>query len=266
MNLYLNDKSKIDLLVALFQLLKNCSNYVKFEFYLDHIKIQGMDKSQICLFFTNIQSNWFTQYLNNEYIEILIESNSLFLILSKMQENQTLFMQYNKIEEMLDINVLTNLIIENSILNSKLKKSEFNFYYQIPLLNIEQESFKIPDIDYEAEFSINSKHMSDLFIHLGLFGNELNINCNENEILFETNGEIGKIKVAVVLEDLNEFSINEGEQINLAFSLHHLLKMSLSTKLAKNIDVSLSNNYPIRIKYDLGQESYCLFYIAPKIF
>jgi hypothetical protein len=41
--------------------------------------------------------------------------------------------------------------------------------------------------------------------------------------------------------------------------------MCCSTKLGATIDVSLSREYPMALKYNLGDESQVIFYIAPKI-
>ena len=41
--------------------------------------------------------------------------------------------------------------------------------------------------------------------------------------------------------------------------------MCCSTKLGATIDVSLSGEYPMSLKYNLGDESHVSFYIAPKI-
>ena len=50
MKLSINDKNKKDLFIALFQTLKNCSTIISIFFKKDHLFIQGMDKSHICLF------------------------------------------------------------------------------------------------------------------------------------------------------------------------------------------------------------------------
>ena len=73
------------------------------------------------------------------------------------------------------------------------------------------------------------------------------------------------MKVSMVIDDLNEFSITENEKIKLSLSLQYLLKMCITTKISKNMEIGLSNDFPIRIKYDLGENSFCLFYVAPKV-
>ena len=69
MNLSIFDKSKIDVFVSLFQLLKSSSNIVTIFFHDDHIHIQGMDKSQVCLFNININAGWFNKYEYNGHAD-----------------------------------------------------------------------------------------------------------------------------------------------------------------------------------------------------
>jgi len=257
MELIINEKNKIDLFIALFQLLKNCSSVVKLEFYEDKCLIQGMDKSHVCLFYIELKSLWFYTYKFIKNESVIVDTNSLFLIFSRILENQTLNIIYNGFDT-LNINVI-------SIQNDNNINTDFNRYFQIPLIDLELDSYSIPDIEYDADFIINSKQFNDIMSQLLLFGDILNINCNENEFNLESNGENGKMKVSIPIQDLLEFCITEGENINLSYSLNYINKMCLTNKLSKNIDISMANDFPIKIKYSLGNDSCVIFYIAPKI-
>jgi proliferating cell nuclear antigen PCNA len=273
MRLTLNDKSKIDILVALFQLFKNCSVVIKLEFSSNNLIIQGMDKSHICLFITTIKSDWFTIYSFVENVSFIIDSATILSILTRIQENQLLVMEYNIQNETLDLEVLSNINSKNETKNENKKetkdkkeeKVEYNRYFQIQLIDLELENYTIPEVNYDAEFSINSKQLNELMSQLILFGDTLNIVCNEDEIYLETTGDCGKMKVDIPIDSLNEFSISEGEKMEISFSLQNLFKMTMSTKLSKDIEIGIRNDYPIRIKYDLGEESSSVFFIAPKV-
>jgi hypothetical protein len=71
--------------------------------------------------------------------------------------------------------------------------------------------------------------------------------------------------VEIPIDDLNSYSIIEEEEIKLTYSLLYLYKMCISNKLSLNIEFSLSNNFPMKIKYILGDNSCLVFFIAPKI-
>ena len=78
-------------------------------------------------------------------------------------------------------------------------------------------------------------------------------------------GDAGKLKVNIPIADLNEYAIDEGEELDISYSLNHISKMCLSTKLGANVEIFISTEYPMSFKYSLGDDSFVSFYIAPKI-
>ena len=107
--------------------------------------------------------------------------------------------------------------------------------------------------------------MSELISQLTLFGDTLDIKCSEETIDLIASGDIGKMLVNIPIDDLTEYGINEGEIIELSYSLNYIHKMCLTTKLATDVEFCISESYPMRIKYDLGEDSQIMFYLAPKI-
>ena len=129
-----------------------------------------------------------------------------------------------------------------------------------------KETLGIPTVDYDVDFTICSKKIMDVFTELNTFGENLNIKCSENIIELNSHGDTTKLKINIPVDDLNEYAIAEDEEINISFSLTHLCKMCLSMKLSSTINISLSSQYPMLLKYNLGDESNVSFYIAPKVF
>ena len=254
MKVTLNSKSKIDTFVAVFQLLKNCSNVVNLDFLADKLYIQGMDKSHVCLFYVIIQSTWFQSYENDKNVKIVLDSLALYTILSKYVENNCVILTNKNTDEYMHIEMLSDNV-----------KGEYNRYFQLPILDIEEDTLDIPDTEFDADFSLKTKQLHDLTSQLILFGDTLDITCNENSIELNTSSEHGKMNVKIPIDDLNEFSISEGEELQLSFSLNYIHKMCLTTKLSKDIQVSIKNDYPIRLTYDLGEESRAVFFVAPKV-
>jgi hypothetical protein len=88
-------------------------------------------------------------------------------------------------------------------------------------------------------------------------------------MLGATSLESGKMHVEIKIDDLNTFAINEGGNLNVSFSLQYLHNICLYNKLAKEIEIKLSDSYPIQIVYDLGGEQgnngKIKFFLAPKI-
>jgi len=259
MKLSILDKNKRDTFIALFQLLKNGSNTLKLIFNVDHLYIQGMDKSHVCLFDIKIAASWFASYeiVDSDSTEICIDTHSFYTIISisHSQEHQTLFIHYDADPENLNI----DFVNENNL------KGEFSRYFQMPLADLEMDLLHIPEVDYDAEFTVSSKKMSEIVSQLTLFGDTMDIKCSEEKIDLIASGVLGKMLVNIPIDDLTEYGINEGETIELSYSLNYIHKMCLTTKLSADVEFSISEACPMRIKYDLGNESYVTFYLAPKI-
>ena len=102
-----------------------------------------------------------------------------------------------------------------------------------------------------------------------LFGDTLEIHCTEENIsLHADSPECGKMLVEINIDDLTSYAINEGETIHLSFSLALLHNICLYNKLVKDMEIHLTENYPMKIIFSLDNEmtdAKMTFYLAPKI-
>jgi proliferating cell nuclear antigen PCNA len=256
MKLSIVDKSKKDIFISLFQLLKNAASVICINFNDDHIYIQGMDKSHICLFDIKIFSSWFNtyEYFSSDDSCICVCSQFFYNILAMSQDKTSLNIHY---EGKVDA-IFIDLLCEQ-------ETGDYNKYFKLPLTDFEPEVLNIPNVDYDAEFSIGAKKICELCTQLLIFGDIMNVKCNEDKIDIVSKGVGGEMAVNIQIDDLNEFSISEGEIIDISYSLNYIHKMCLSSKLSTDIGFSISKDYPLRIKYDLGEDSVVMFYMAPRI-
>lgn len=257
MKIKISDKKQKEIFISLFQLLKNCSSHVNIIFYNEKLHIQGMDKSHICLYDVNIDKKWFTSYEIIQKTQLCLDTSVFHSIISTKSDNQDLIMYLESTnQDILYIQFLPQI---------KLSKGDFKKTFKIPLVENEYEEMSIPIVDYDAEFSLSSKQINDVFSELSNFGQDILIKCTETEINLTTNGITGEMNVEIPIEDLNSYSIVEGEEIILSYSLSYIYKMCISNKLSINIDFSLCNECPMKINYLLGENSSLVFFIAPKL-
>ena len=261
MKLSICDKTKKDLFVALFQTIKNFSSIVCIIFKEDHLYIQGMDKSHVCLYDVKIFKQWFQcyEYNSEEPNNICVDSYTFHTIISKTHEAQCITLHYHGL--FYDV---FNIDLECKQANNSVK-GDFNKYFKIPLIDFDNQLVNIPDADYDAEFIMNSKKICEITTQMLLFGSDIVFKCDEEKINLIANGTNGEMLVNIPIEDLTEYSIVEGGEINLLYSLNYIYKMCLTNKLSNEIVFYISEEYPMKIQYDLGDESYMIFFIAPKI-
>jgi proliferating cell nuclear antigen PCNA len=254
MKVIINDKVKKDLFSAIFQTLKNCSSVVTAKFTSDKLHIQGMDKSHVCLFDVNIQKDWFSLYDVDEENIVCFDTNIFQTLMSIKSDSHEVVIHTTE-EDNLNIDFVS---LEHS-------KGEFNKYFKIPLIDSEHQELNVPSVDYDADFSISSKKITEIISQMMVFGSDIIIKCSEYKIDLVTNGITGEMLVTIPIDDLTEYSIIEDENVDLTYSLSYINKMCLTNKLSSEVKFSISKEYPMKISYDLGNDSCIVFYIAPKI-
>jgi proliferating cell nuclear antigen PCNA len=253
----ISDKKK-EVFISLFGLLKNASSLITLYFDNQKIHIQGMDKSHVCLFDTVIHKDWFNSYQfdNNDIDNICIDSIVFYNIISSANENHTIYIHFSGKIDTLNIDLLME---ENG------SKGLYSKYFKIPLANVEYDLLTIPMVEYDAEITIPSKTILEITTQMNSFGSDINLVCTEDNIHLITNGINGEMKVNIPIDDLTEYAICEGDQIDIKYSLQYIHKMCISNKLGNDIEIGISKEYPMRIKYNLGINSNLLFFLAPKI-
>jgi proliferating cell nuclear antigen len=252
MNITISDKKKKELFISIFHLLKSSASTINACFTTDKLHIQGMDKSHVCLFDLNLTKDWFCNYDVHENNELCFDTSIFYSIISTKCDDQNLV-----------IKKVTEDTLSIELVNGD-KKGDYSKFFTMPLVEYEYEQMNIPNVEYDAEISLPSKKVTDMLSQLSNFGDDLNIQCFDDFVDFKTKG-ISEMRVNIPVDDMSSYSVVEGEDIHLTYSLVYINKMCITNKLSSDVEFCLSNECPMKIKYDLGNDSSLLFYIAPKL-
>jgi len=255
MEITITNPVKSDTFTSIFQNMKTFTDHISILCKASGIYIQTMDNARVSIVELSLPASWFDKYTHTVDVSIGISSNILYKILNTRMVSQIIQIVYeNEDKDTLSVHFTSE------------DKNTFDKHFEVPLIDLEVEYMIIPPIDYVAEFTVPSGVFSGLINQLKMFGDSMDITCSEEKIvLFSNSPDSGKMSVEMNIDDLTSFSINEGEQLNLSFSLNFLHNICSFNKLSKEMEIKLANDYPLAIVYDLGMEGFMKFYLAPKI-
>ncbi len=259
MEFTINTLSKAEIFSGIFQNLRTFVDNVNIQFSKDGVNMQTMDNARVSVFELNIPADWFDEYSCEleDGVVLGISSNIASKILNARDKEQQIKFTYENSKK-------DHLYVDFSTTNKT--KTIFDKSFEMPLVDMDEETLQIPEIEYSAEFSLNSSIFASLINQLKMFGETLEIACSEENItLYSHSADNGKMSVQIKNDDLTEFSIVEDESLNLSFSLHYLHNICSYQKISKEIAIHLCDNFPLKIEYDLGDGSYIHFYLAPKM-
>lgn len=256
MEILINNTTNGEIFTTLFQHMKLFTENVNVYFRENELFIQGMDRSHVSIFEIKLPKDWFDKYELSTEIILGINTNILFKVLNTREKTHDIQIKQNEENnDKLEINLLSE------------SKDVVDLHYVIPLIEIDSELMAIPEMNYQAELSLPSSTFSTLIDQMKMFGETLNIKCTEEQVqMISESQDSGKMFVNIPMDDLNSYAIEEEKELDLSFSIAHLKNICLYNKIAKEIEINLTDNYPIQLVYHLnGNIAKAIFYLAPKI-
>lgn len=258
MNVQITNNARAEIFSNIFQHVKLFAEHVNITFDKDKMYLQTMDSSRVSIFEVFLPKDWFDEYdiKTDETITLGIYSSILFKVLNTREKTQVLNFVFNENES-------DKLFIHFTNDN----KNIFDKHFEIPIIDIESELLSIPAFDSDADITIPSSTFAAIINQLQIFGDTIEFKCTEEKIeLRSISPESGKMIVDIEIDDLTSYSITEDNEMNLSFSLSKLHNICLYNKMSKEIEILLTDNYPMKITYDLGiEDAKMVFFLAPKI-
>ena len=103
-----------------------------------------------------------------------------------------------------------------------------------------------------------------------MFSDSINITATKAGITFTGKGETGSSVVQYnstnsADDEEGAVSVEVKEPVNVNFSIKYMNQFTKATSLSPRVRISLCNDVPIVIEYQIEENGYLRFYLAPKI-
>ena len=260
MEFTIEDNEKCKVFTTIMKQLREVTEYIKIHYSELGWRVQGMDSSQVCLYEFRLNATWFTSYqlTSDESDFVSISTKIFYMILNIRQEHQSMNIEYNG--EKMQIEFTSD--------------KPYDKFFQIPTMEIITEDMVIPIQEYDADIKMESEIFRKLISEFKLFDDKLCITCCEENIILDANGLEGQMKMEINMDDLDEFSINEGEELNVTYSMEYINRISECSSVSKESHISISTQMPLRVLYKLDdkydetnreESNYIEFHLAPSI-
>jgi len=247
---------------AIFANLKNFTENVCIYFKGDHVYIQCLDDSHCCLFEARLTSKWFKEYTFDEANDlgcIGVNIGMLNKVLNTWTDTQEMTIS---VEPDMDK-------ISLSFENGNTVTNQFNKYFELSLINVENELMDAREFDTHVDLTVESKVFCSLINQLSIFDNNLTLTFNEENIECVSSGTDGSMKALINVDEVKEYAISEGSTLKQSYSLRYVQMMCQFNKLANEMVMGYSAETPMTMKYLLGDnndtDSFVRIHLAPKI-
>jgi len=243
MKFQIQELSKVSEWIELFKFIKQLNQYVTFMCKPDQLYIQLMDDSHICLIDITIPSTWFSSYTT---------------------ENQTFSVMTNILVKILGVYTADTIIEFNAgdeKLNIQFKNKKEIKSYEINMLDIEKDILSPAMPDTKIDFVMKTKTFDRYVNELAIFGDEAIVYSKDDKLYLKANGDEGSISIEIEGDNLIEFSVVEGFNVETRYCLKYL--QYISKLHYPNVHLYLDDESPLVITFD-DSTIKIKYYLAPK--
>lgn len=239
MEIILLNQDKIIIFESIFKNLKNIIKECCIEFNENGIYIQGMDTTHALLFELNIVSEWFDCYTIKTPNTFGIHCETFFKIINCLKTTK-------KIE--LKRECEDSEILEISFVG---EKNQIEKHFELTEIQIEINKMDIPEMEYQVDIQMKTNDLANIIKELTIFNENININFNQNNLEFKTDGNLGKAKMSLDENNIELYAIEEDLSYSLQFSAEYFNNICTFNKLNDSINIHSSRETPLKIQYNL---------------
>lgn len=276
MEIHITNIIKIDIFTTIFQNLMVFSDFVNLQIDINGFHIQGMDNSHVSIYELSIPAAWFNNFIVPKTAIILGINTVIFSkILSSREKTQEIKFLYDSDKNNDRLTIFMGEFINNNTTTTTSPtinaiqsntSAAFDRSFEMPLVDIETDIISIPKFEYEAEMTICAAKLAAVVQQLKMFNDTMTIICNEEKILMNSSDNSSAfMTVEIKIDEVSEYSIDEGQEVKLSYSLSYMSNICKFHKIAKEVQLCLTRDYPIKMTYDIGDGAQMKFYLAPKI-
>lgn len=235
-----------------FQHIKNFADFINMTISEEKLYIQAMDTSKISVFEVKLMPSFFSTFELSESETIGVNVSLFHKILSVRNKSQKINLETEG-GDRLNVSYISDDV------------SVFNKDLQIPLVDIDEELFGIPEMEYNVSINLASSKFSDIINDLKLFDDTIIIDCRDEKVVIGSNtNESGKMSVTLNEKNIKEYS--KEDDLNASYALKMLIYVTIYSKIIDEVKLELSDGVPLKITYKVDPVgSEFIFHLAPKI-
>jgi len=220
----------------------------------EEFQVSAMDPSKICILKLTIEKEDFDEYECSTETKVSLNLDDLEKIINRSTAADYIELSYKKDSNKVKITM-------QQVGETKIR----NFSLGIIDLDTEKTPIKnLLSIEYPAEWTIDPDFLEEAIKDAEIYSDILVIKAKHEEGLeLSAYGPIGEMIYALGKEDLIEINVPE-DSIG-SYSIRFLKSILKLGKVTEKLEVSLKEDHPIRLHFDLLEGAKVQYYLAPRV-
>ena len=223
-------------------------NEATFKITKDAIELVAMDPANVAMVVFKLFSSIFTEYNVPKEQELAINLNNLKQILRRA-----------KPDDMLSIEVGDENKLKVTFKSNTIKT------FSIPIIELDEKEQKVPDLKFSASVNMPSSILNEAIEDVGIVAESVQLEAGDNKLNLIAEGDLSKAKIEIKSDDHVKVNVNSDAKVRAKYSIEYLKKMVNGSKLADDVTIYFSSDYPLKIEYKAIDKVLLSFILAPRV-
>ena len=217
-----------------------------FKISSDGVQLVAMDPANVALVVFRLVSNSFVTFDIDGPTNITVNLNNLKQVLRRVKGGDTLTLELD----------------ENKLKVTLQSTSKRTFY--LPLIDTDEEEQNVPDLSFSSVIKTQSSVFNDAIDDVDVVGESVILGAQSDRFLVSSKGDLTKAAVDIPADDTTEVSCSD-DTAKAKYSIEYLKKMMQGSKIANDVTLKFSKDYPLRLEYVVKDKVELSFVLAPRV-
>ena len=222
-------------------------NEATFKITPNAIELVAMDPANVAMVMFKLLSSCFTEYDIKDNIELAINLNNLKQILRRAKPN-----------DMLSLELEENKLVLQF-------KSNTTRTFSLPIIELDEKEQKVPDLKFQAVVNAPASLLNEAVEDVDIVAESVTFEAGEGKLNIIAEGDLSKAKIEVKASDEVKINVAGNAKVRAKYSVEYLKKMVDGSKLADEVAIHFSDDYPLKLEYKSVDKVLLAFILAPRV-
>lgn len=214
----------------------------------DGIEMKAMDPANVAMVIFRLLSSSFTEYELENDIDLGINLQSFKQILRRATPSDTLVLEAGK----------------DNKLKIQLRGTSVRTF-SLPIIEMDDREQREPSLNFSTTVTIPSSAFADAIADADIVAESVLLRAEPEMFSILAQGEQSHAQIDMKPSDTTKIKSSTKVDVKSKYSIEYLKKMIATGKVADNVDINFSQDYPLRLDYRVVDRLSISFVLAPRI-
>ena len=136
--------------------------------------------------------------------------------------------------------------------------------FSVPIIDIEEKEQKVPDLNFDVTVTTSSENLNSAIEDADVVAESVTLTGEKDKLTINAEGDLSKAKIEMKSDEETKIDA-PSDPVKAKYSIEYLKKIASGSKIASNVSVNFSKDYPLKVAFTEIDKVQLAFILAPRV-